>query len=120
MFWGENVAFLQIRNINQNYCNVGKKTLRYAHARGGWGWNFWKSHIFTGFMDANHWSLRLIVEFMTITEFKEKSWNLNFRGKNKRKRKGNFACQQILIDLNWKIKSKVSYQGESVGNNDIK
>lgn len=113
MFWGENVAFLQIRNINQNYCNVGKKNLRYAHARGGWGWNFWKSHIFTGFMDANHWSLRLIVEFMTKTEFKEKSWNL-------RKRKGNFACQQILIDLNQKIKSKVSYQGESVGNNDIK
>lgn len=120
MFWGENVAFLQIRNINQNYCNVGKKNLRYAHARGGWGWNFWKSHIFTGFMDANHWSLRLIVEFMTKTEFKEKSWNLNFRGKNKRQRKGNFACQQILIDLNQKIKSKVCYQGESVGNNDIK
>lgn len=42
----------------------------------------------------------LIVEFMTKTEFKEKSWNLNFREKNKRKRKGNFACQQILIDLN--------------------
>lgn len=69
-------------------------------------------------MDANHWSLRLIVEFMTKTEFKEKSWNLYLREKSKRK--GNFACQQILIDLNEKIKSKVSYQGESVGNNDIK
>lgn len=55
---------------------------------------------------------------MTKTEFKEKSWNLNIGKKNKRK--GNFACQQILIDLNQKIKSKVSYQGESVGNNDIK
>lgn len=97
MFWGENVAFLQIRNIDQNYCNVGKKNLRYAHARGGYGVGiFEKSHIFTGFMDANHWSLRLIVEFMTKTEFKEKSWNLNFREQNKRKRKGNFACQEIL------------------------
>lgn len=56
---------------------------------------------------------------MTKTEFKEKSWNLNFY-REKNKRKGNFACQQILIDLNQKIKSKVSYQGESVGNNDIK
>lgn len=60
----------------------------------------------------------LQVLWMLIIEFKEKSWNLNFREQNKRK--GNFACQQILIDLNWKIKSKVSYQGESVGNNDIK
>lgn len=53
---------------------------------------------------------------MTKTELKKKAETL-ILGK---KRKGNFACQQILIDLNEKIKSKVSYQGESVGNNDIK
>lgn len=51
---------------------------------------------------------------------KKKAETLILGKKNKRKRKGNFACQQILIDLNEKIKSKVSYQGESVGNNDIK
>lgn len=87
MFWGENVAFLQIRNINQNYCNAGKKNLRYAHARGGWGWNFWKSHIFTGFMDAKHWSLRLIVEFMTKTELKKKAETLILGKKIKEKEK---------------------------------
>lgn len=43
---------------------------------GDGGWDFWKSHIFTGFMDANQWSLRLIAVLMTKTEFQEKKWNL--------------------------------------------
>lgn len=51
---------------------------------------FEKSHIFTGFMDANQWSLRLIAALLTKIEFQEK--NLKPWGK----RKENFACQQIL------------------------
>lgn len=52
---------------------------------------FEKSHIFTGFMDANQWSLRLIAALLTKIEFQEKylkPWG--------EKKKENFACQQIL------------------------
>lgn len=38
-------------------------------------------------MDANHWSLRLIVEFMTKTEFKEKAETLILGNKIKEKEK---------------------------------
>lgn len=48
---------------------------------------FEKSHIFTGFMDANQWSLRLIAALLTKIEFQEKNlkpWGKKVKVKEKK------------------------------------